>query len=126
MHTDISDSDCSKAKTLCNLYNTILNRLIDTISPRLSVVVLVQWECMIVIVYKAVFLKLFQTKDHLANKKKFADHLTKYPRNNRPSTQTWHQTIVSGTCFSRVGTPFLRTGRLVIDMTMRYSKHRES
>ena len=42
---------------------------------------------MVVIVYKAVFLKLFQTKDHLANKKKFADHLTKYPRNNMPPTQ---------------------------------------
>ena len=27
---------------------------------------------------KAVFLKLFQTKDHLANTKKLADHLTKH------------------------------------------------
>ena len=64
-----------------------------------------------------VFLKLFQTKDHLANKKKTRgpSNWIVYPRNNRPSTQTWHQTIVSGTWFSRVGTPFLHTGRLVID-----------
>src|SRR4029434_8136328 len=34
--------------------NTVLNRLIDTISPRLSVVVCVQSECMIVIVYKEI------------------------------------------------------------------------
>src|SRR4029434_7775067 len=72
----------------------------------------------------SVFLKLFQTKDHLANKKKLADHLTE-SRNNRPSTQTWHQTIVSGTCFSRVGSPFVRTSRLVLDMTMRKAKHLE-
>src|SRR4029434_1357827 len=81
---------------------------------------------MIVIVYKAVFLKLFQTKDHLANKKKCADHLTKYPRNNMPPTQTWRQTIVSGKRFSRVGSPFLHTDRLVIDMTMRQAKHLEA
>src|SRR4029434_3505971 len=63
---------------------------------------------MIVIVYKAVFLKLFQTKDHLANKKKFPDHLTKYPRNNMPPTQD-----------------LAPDNWLVIDMTMRKAKHLE-
>src|SRR4029434_7684491 len=59
MRTDISDL-ATGAKLCCctvelfaiNKYSSLLNRLIDTISPRLSVVVSVQWECMIVIVYK--------------------------------------------------------------------------
>src|SRR4029434_8759400 len=78
---------------------------------------------MIVIVYKAVFLKLFQTKDHLANKNSRTIYL------NIPGTtcllpKTWRQTIVSAHMIF-AGSPFVRTSRLVIDMTMRYAKHLE-
>src|SRR4029434_3639353 len=78
---------------------------------------------MIVIVYKAVFLKLFQTKDHLANKNSRTIEL------NIPGTtcllpKTWRQTIVSAHMIF-AGSPFVRTSRLVIDMTMRKAKHLE-
>src|SRR4029434_5372545 len=75
---------------------------------------------MIVIVYKAVFLKLFQAKDHLANTKKLADHLTKkyIPGTTgllpRPGTRQ----LLAARDFRGWALLFF-IGRLVIDMTMR-------
>src|SRR4029434_422218 len=74
---------------------------------------------MIVIVFKAVFLKLFQTKDHLANKKKLADHLTeKYiPGTTGLLPRPGARQLLAAHDFRGWALLFLRTGRLVIDMT---------
>src|SRR4029434_1784802 len=82
---------------------------------------------MIVIVFKAVFLKLFQTKDHLANKKKIAEHLTEeyIPGTTGLLPRPGARQLLAAHDFRGWALLFLRTGRLVIDMTMRKAKHLE-
>src|SRR4029434_5140540 len=80
---------------------------------------------MIVIVFKAVFLKLFQTKDHLANKKKLADHLTeKYiPGTTCLLPRPGARQLLAAHDFRRWALLFLRTGGVFIDMTISKAKH---